>query len=343
MDCVIVYLTELILHNSLTMTQEPQEAQEARKESHEHTLARAVELSGTGLHTGVSCTVRLLPAKSGTGVVFRRTDLDGFEVEATARNVARVSYATSLMRKGVLISTTEHLLAALYASGIDNVIVELDNLEVPILDGSSAPFVEALTEAGGKRQRRKRRFLQLLRSVEVRTKDGNGKEKFIGAYPAGRGSTGLEIENTIEFPHPLVRRQSLKITVGPDSFAKELSRARTFTFADEVEKLREMGLIRGGSLDCAVVLDRNGVMNESGLRYPDELVRHKTLDLIGDLALIGRRVIGRIRVERGGHALHTALVLKLLRTPEAWREVTATDLERETGKPRQVEAAAVRV
>ena len=315
------------------------------EERYEHTLERSVELSGTGLHTGVSCAVRLLPAGSGTGVVFRRTDLDGFEVEATARNVARVSYATSLMRKGVLISTTEHLLAALYASGIDNVIVELDNLEVPILDGSSAPFVEALTEAGSKRQRRKRRFLQLLRPVEVRAKDGNGTEKFIGAYPthpSGSGSFGLEIENTIEFPHRQVGRQSLKITVGADSFARELSRARTFTFADEVEKLREMGLIRGGSLDCAVVLDRNGVMNESGLRYPDELVRHKTLDLIGDLALIGRRVIGRIRAERGGHALHTALVLKLLRTPEAWREVTAADLEREVGRPKQAEPVEAR-
>ena len=316
------------------------------EEKFEHTLSRSVELSGTGLHTGVSCTLRLLPAKSGTGVVFRRVDLEGFEVPATARNVARVSYATSLMRKGVLISTTEHLLAALYACGVDNVVVELDNLEVPILDGSSAPFVDALKTAGRKRQRRQRRYVQLLKPVEVRSEDSNGIEKFIGAYPArlsANGSAGLEIENTIDFPHPQVGRQSLRITVGAESFAKELSRARTFTFADEVEKLREMGLIRGGSLDCAVVLDRNGVMNEDGLRYPDELVRHKTLDLIGDLALIGRRIIGRIRAERGGHALHTALVLRLLRTPEAWREVTAAELERGSDWRGRAEPVAARV
>ena len=320
-------------------------AQKGSGEIHEHTLERSVELSGTGLHTGVACTLKLLPAPSGTGVVFRRTDLDGFEVEATARNVARVSYATSLMRKGVLISTTEHLLAALYAGGVDNVVVEINNLEVPILDGSSAPFVEALQAAGRKRQRRKRRFIQLLKPVEVRTTDGNGAGKFIGAYPtrsSKNGSAGLEIENTIDFPHPQVGRQSIRITVGAESFAKELSRARTFTFADEVEKLREMGLIRGGSLDCAVVLDRDGVMNESGLRYPDELVRHKTLDMIGDLALLGRRVIGRIRAERGGHALHTALVLRLLREPDAWREVTASELERGSELSRQVEPIAAR-
>ena len=311
----------------------------------EQTLAGGVELSGTGLHTGVSCTLKLLPAPSGTGVVFRRVDLDGFEVAATARNVARVSYATSLMRKGVLISTTEHLLAALYAGGVDNAVVELDNLELPILDGSSEPYVQALEQAGRKRQRRRRRFLQLLRPVEVRYTEPGGAEKFIGAYPAEPGSAAreLELENTIDFPHPQVGRQSLRFTVGAEGFARELSRARTFTFQDEVEKLRAMGLIRGGTLGCAVVLDRDGVMNADGLRYPDELVRHKTLDLIGDLALLGRRVIGRIRAERAGHALHTALVLRLLRETDAWREVTAAELERKAERPGRAEPVAARV
>ena len=305
--------------------------------SFEHTLSETVELSGTGLHTGVTCTLRLCPAPSGTGVVFRRVDLEDFEVEATARNVARVSYATSLMKKGVLISTTEHLLAALYASGIDNVVVEIDNLEVPILDGSSAPFVEALERAGRKRQRRRRRFLQLLEPVEVRHIEPNGAEKFIGAYPVENGSRELELDNTIDFPHSSVGRQQMKIVVTPEGFAGELSRARTFTFHDEVEKLRAMGLIRGGTLDCAVVLNSEGVMNAEGLRYPDELVRHKTLDLIGDLALLGRRLVARVRAERAGHALHTALVLKLLRTPKAWREVTSKDLEREAVCPEPAE------
>jgi UDP-3-O-[3-hydroxymyristoyl] N-acetylglucosamine deacetylase len=301
----------------------------SRENPFEHTLAEAVELSGTGLHTGVTCTLRLCPAPAGTGVVFRRADLENFEVEATAQNIARVSYATSLMKKGVLISTTEHLLAALYASGIDNVIVEIDNLEVPILDGSSAPFVEALERAGRKRQRRRRRFLQLLEPVEVHHTEANGAEKFIGAYPVENGSCGLQLDNTIDFPHPSVGRQQMKILVTPEGFSQELSRARTFTFHDEVEKLRAMGLIRGGTLDCAVVLNGDGVMNAEGLRYPDELVRHKTLDMIGDLALLGRRLVACVRAERAGHAMHTALVLKLLRTPEAWREVTSKDLEQE--------------
>lgn len=295
--------------------------------SFEQTLGRSVELSGTGLHTGVTCALRLCPAPAGTGVVFRRVDLENFEVEATAQNIARVSYATSLMKRGVLISTIEHLLATLYASGIDNVVVEIDNLEVPILDGSSAPFVEALERAGRKRQRRRRRFLQLLEPVEVRHTEPNGAKKFIGAYPVENGSRELELDNTINFPHPSVGRQQMKIVVTPEGFAGELSRARTFTFQDEIEKLRAIGLIRGGTLDCAVVLDGEGVMNAEGLRYPDELVRHKTLDLIGDLALLGRRLVARVRAERAGHALHTALVLKLLRTPKAWREVTSKDLE----------------
>ena len=295
----------------------------------EHTIVRPVELSGTGLHTGVVCNLRLCPAASGTGIVFRRVDLDGFELEANARNIARVSYATSLMKRGVLISTTEHLLAALYAGGVDNVVVELDNLEVPILDGSAAPFQEALECAGHKRQRRRRRYLQLLEPVEVRQTDPGGIEKFIGAYPATNGSRTLELESCIEF-RPPVGRQSIRLSMEREVFARELSAARTFTFADEVEKLQAMGLIRGGSLDCAVVINGDGVLNEAGLRFPDEMVRHKTLDLIGDLALIGRRLIGRVQARRSGHAMHTALVLKLLQTPSAWREVTAADLDRET-------------
>lgn len=309
----------ICLHNGIAMLAEFE---------FEHTIESPVEVAGTGLHTGVACKLRLAPAASGTGLVFRRVDLEGFEVEAQAQNVARVSYATSLMKKGVLISTTEHLLAALSASGVDNVVVELDNLEVPILDGSSARFVEMLGEAGRKRQRRRRRYLQLLEPIELHDAQANGAGKFIGAYPAAPGSHALELDVAIEFPSP-VGRQQLQFTAGPGAFAQELSRARTFTFAEHIEELRAMGLIRGGSLDCAVVLNDDGVMNEGGLRYPDEFVRHKTLDLIGDLALLGRPLIARVVTERGGHALHTALVLKLLRTRSAWREVTAADLERD--------------
>ncbi|MGH9863541.1 MAG: UDP-3-O-acyl-N-acetylglucosamine deacetylase [Candidatus Acidiferrales bacterium] len=292
----------------------------------EHTIAEPVETAGTGLHTGVSCHLRLLPAPSATGIVFRRVDLDAFEVEARAANIARVSYATSLMKKGVLISTTEHLLAALYAFGVDNVYVDLDNLELPILDGSARPFVELLAEAGRKRQRRRRRYIEILRPVEVSEGEpGLAKFRSIGVYPAN-GAGGMTLEYTIDFPHPLIGQQRVGFSVDAASFAELLSGARTFCFYEEVEQLRRMGLIRGGSLDCAVVLTHDSLMNSSGLRYPDEFCRHKALDLIGDLALVGRPLIGHVVARRAGHALHTALVLKLLRTPSSWREITADAL-----------------
>lgn len=292
----------------------------------EHTIGRVVETEGVGLHTGVQCRLRLLPAPSGTGVVFRRADLDGFEVEAHASNLARVSYATSLMKKGVLISTTEHLLSALYAEGIDNVYVELDNLELPILDGSARPFVDLVQAAGRKRQRRRRRYLRILEPLEVSEGEpGTEQARRIGVYPAN-GSAGLSVDYSIEFRHPMIGRQRLVFDVNGNSFADLLSRARTFCFHEEVDQLRRMGLIRGGSLQCALVLTREGLLNDNGLRYPDEFCRHKALDLIGDLALLGRPLIGRVVAERAGHALHTALVLKLLRTRSAWSESTADEL-----------------
>ncbi|MGH9804151.1 MAG: UDP-3-O-acyl-N-acetylglucosamine deacetylase [Candidatus Acidiferrales bacterium] len=293
----------------------------------EHTIESPVETSGVGLHTGVRCQLRLLPAPSGTGVVFRRVDLDGFEVQAHAANIARVSYATSLMKKGVLISTTEHLLAALYSTGVDNVYVELDNLEVPILDGSARPFVELLAAAGRRRQRRRRRYLEILQRVEVSDGEaGSDRHRSLGIYPAD-GSAGLTVDCTIDFAHPLIRRQQLAFTVDEENFRELLSGARTFCSYDELEQLRRMGLIRGGSLDCAIVLSRDGLLNEGGLRFPDEFCRHKSLDLIGDLALLGRPLLGRVVAHRAGHALHTALVLKLLRTPSAWRETTLDRLQ----------------
>ncbi|MBI4466653.1 MAG: UDP-3-O-acyl-N-acetylglucosamine deacetylase [Acidobacteria bacterium] len=293
----------------------------------EHSIERPVEVEGTGLHTGVHCRLRLLPAPSGTGVVFRRVDLDGFEVEARAANIARVSYATSLMKKGVLISTTEHLLAALYAGGIDNVYVELDNLELPILDGSARPFVELVEAAGRQRQRRRRRYLKILEAVEVSEGEpGTDKFRGIGVYPAN--GAAFSVDYTIDFRHPLIGRQRLDFEVNGENFAHLLSNARTFCFYNEVEQLRALGLIRGGSLDCAVVLTGEGLLNSNGLRYPDEFCRHKALDLIGDLALVGRPLIARVIAQRAGHALHTALVLKLLRSRSAWREVTAAGLRR---------------
>lgn len=281
----------------------------------QYTIARPVEIAGIGLHTAVPARLRLLPAPAGTGIVFRRTDLDGFQIEARAENVARVSYATSLMKRGVLISTTEHLLAALYASGVDNVIVELDAIEVPILDGSSQPFIELLARAGLRRQRRRRRYLQVLRPLEV-AEDG----RRIGIFPAGEFS----IHCYIEFSHPCIGAQQVELCVHRESFARELAPARTFGFLEDVERLRAMGLIRGGSLENAIVLTRDGILND-GLRFPDEFVRHKALDLIGDLALLGWPLLGRVEAHKAGHALHVALVSRLLADRSLWKLTTAAE------------------
>jgi UDP-3-O-[3-hydroxymyristoyl] N-acetylglucosamine deacetylase len=255
--------------------------------------------------------MRLVPAPAGSGIVFRRTDLDNFEIAATGRNVARVSYATSLMRGSVLISTTEHLLSALIGYGVDNVIVEINNLEVPILDGSSLPYIQAFDETGLKQQRRKREYMRVLKPVEV-TEGG----KFIGVYPG----KGYCIDYTIDFPQP-IGYETLRVDLATGDYAKLIAPARTFGFKEDEAKLRNMGLIRGVSDESAIILSRKGVEN-GPLRFSDEFVRHKVLDLIGDLALAGKRIEGRVVAERAGHAMHTALVQRLLRDRSSWELVS---------------------
>jgi len=279
----------------------------------QQTLAASVSVSGIGLHTGVKVNLRLCPAPANTGIVFRRTDLEGFAIEAQSRNVARVSYATSLMKKGVLISTTEHLLSALAGLEVDNVIVEIDNLELPILDGSARPFVELIAQAGFQRQRARKSFLKILRPFEVR--DGI---KTITVYPADT----FQVTYRIDFPHPLIGAQCFEFVRASSSYATEVAPARTFGFLAELEMLRKNGLIRGGSLENAVVLDQTGVINAEGLRFPDEFCRHKLLDLIGDFALLGRPLIGHVVAERAGHALHAQLVSRLLREKKSWKLVS---------------------
>lgn len=247
--------------------------------------------------------IRFLPAPGGTGIVFRRTDLDGFEIPASWRFVQRVSYATSLMRQGVLISTTEHLLSVFYSTGIDNVYVEIDNLEVPILDGSGAPFVELIRSAGIKATRRRRRYLRVVRPVTV---EMAGKK--ISVTPAD----SFYLKCDVYFNHPAVGSQTLEMEVTPGAYMAEIAPARTFGFSWELDQMRNMGLIRGATLDNAVCFDREGVMNPGGLRFPDECCRHKALDLIGDLALIGRPLLGRVKAERAGHAMHVALVSRIM-------------------------------
>jgi len=250
--------------------------------------------------------------------VFRRTDLDNFEIEAVSRNVARVSYATSLMKKGVLISTTEHLLSAFIGTGLDNALVELDNLELPILDGSAQPFVDAIHQVGVRKQRRLRTCLRMRREVELREGD-----KFIAVYP----SDSYSVSYTINFPHPLIGRETYQVDLSGGAYLREIAAARTFGFLHEAEAMRKQGLIRGASTENAIVLTRDGVMN-GPLRYKDEFVRHKVLDLIGDLALLGRQILGNVVADRAGHAMHTALVSRILKDKSLWEETTSEETER---------------
>jgi UDP-3-O-[3-hydroxymyristoyl] N-acetylglucosamine deacetylase len=280
--------------------------------SYQLTIQRPVEIEGIGLHTAVRSRVRLVPAPADTGVVFRRVDLDDFEISAHVDNVARVSYATSLMRQSVLISTTEHLLAALYCSGIDNVFVELDALELPILDGSAKPFIDLLAEAGTRRLRRLRRYIHVVKPLEF--SDGDRR---IGIYPAD----DFSVHCFVDYRHPSAGPQEVELVVDRETFSRELAPARTFTFVKELLALQKMGLIRGGSLANAIVMDDQSILN-GPLRFPDEFGRHKALDLIGDLALVGRPLQARIVAHKAGHALHTQLVTRLLDDRSLWSETT---------------------
>jgi UDP-3-O-[3-hydroxymyristoyl] N-acetylglucosamine deacetylase len=278
------------------------------------TIVRETSAKGIGLHTGVFGHLRLLPAPADTGIVFRRTDLGNFPIEAHGQNVARVSYATSLMKQGVWLSTTEHLLAAIYSCGVDNIFIDIDSVEVPILDGSAEPFMQMLDHAGVRKLRRKRRYLKVLKPLEVEEGD-----RRIGIYPAEE----FRVSCYVDFAHPLVGQQQVEMQVERDSFRQLLARARTFCFERDIEPLRSMGLIRGGSLDNAIVLTNDGVMNGNGsLRFADEFGRHKALDLIGDLALIGLPLLARVEAHKAGHSLHTQLVTQLLADPSLWTITT---------------------
>ncbi len=287
-----------------------------------------MECRGVGLHSGAPVNLRILPAPANTGIVFRRVDLDGFEVEAVGRNVARVSYATSLMKKGVLISTTEHLLSALVGMGIDNAFVELDNLELPILDGSAQPFVELIRKVGVRKQRRPRTYIRISRALELRESN-----KFIAIYPAETYS----VSYTINFPHPLIGHETFSLDLSNEQYVSNIAPARTFGFLHEAEAMRQQGLIRGASNENALVLTKKSLVNPP-LRFQDEFVRHKILDLIGDLALFGRQILGNVVADRAGHAMHTALVSRVLRDRTLWEETTLTEEAIEERASREIAA-----
>ena len=282
----------------------------------ETTTQRPAEASGVGLHSGVPVRIRILPAPVSSGIVFVRTDLDNFTVPASWRHVARVSYATSLMRRGVLISTTEHLLSVFYAMGVDNAYVEIDNLEVPILDGSGLPFIGLIEEAGIRQYRRRRRYLRVRRPVTV-----EDKGKRISILPAD--SFRLTCET--DYPPP-VGRQIIELELTPERFSIQIAFARTFGWEADLDQMRNMGLIRGASLENAVCFTRHGVMNDGGLRAEDECCRHKALDLIGDLALLGRPLLGHVIAERAGHAMHAALVARIMSDPSLYEILTFDQL-----------------
>jgi UDP-3-O-[3-hydroxymyristoyl] N-acetylglucosamine deacetylase len=279
----------------------------------QRTLRRPVSCTGIGLHSGNKVTLSLKPAPVDYGIRFQRSDLGGLEIPATVTHLGGIRLATGLTREAVSVETVEHLLAALTALGIDNVIVELNTPEVPIMDGSAAPFVYLiLNEAGVKRQAAPKKYLKVLRPISLSQGD-----KRIALYP----SDHFKVTYSISFDHPLIRHQSRTMKITDETFVEEIAPARTFGFLKEVETLRQRGLALGGSLENAIVLGETGVLNSNALRFEDEFVRHKILDVIGDLSLVGYPVIGHLVAHRGGHALHTAFAARILEEVDAWRIV----------------------
>ena len=268
----------------------------------------------------------LRPAPADFGIRFRRSDLGGLEVPATADHVEGINYATGLARDAVKVDTVEHLLAALVSLGVDNAIVELNSPEVPIMDGSAAPFIFLIQEAGVRALNVPRKYLKVLRPITLSRGD-----KRIALYP----SDHFKVTYSIAFDHPLLRHQSRTMRITETSFVEEIAAARTFTFLKEVEWLRKQGLALGGSLENAVVIGETGVLNNA-LRFDDEFVRHKILDVIGDMALLGHPIIGHLVAHRGGHGLHTAFAAQVLQERDAWTLVegpSAADALAPAGQP----------
>lgn len=274
------------------------------------TLLRTTSVAGHGLHSNRPCTVRLVPVPSACGLLFVHLP-SGTEIPVHADHTGDLRLATTLVRDGVRFQTVEHLLSALMGLEIEHLRIEVDGEELPILDGSAAPWVDALLEAGIRSLPGRRRFLKVLRPVEVR-QDG----RWIRVSPT-EGLDGLRIRYTIDFDHPAIGRQTRELGLSADKFVREVGAARTFCLSHEIDWMRSKGLALGGSLDNAVVFGPEGPLNEA-LRFEDEAVRHKILDLIGDLALLGAPLQGFVEVHAGGHALHVALAKALLADPSAW-------------------------
>lgn len=287
----------------------------------QRTLKNVIRATGVGIHTGEKVFMTLRPAPVNTGIIFRRTDMDPvMEVPAFATHVGDTSMNTSLEQNGVRVSTVEHLMSAFAGLGIDNAYVDLSNAEVPIMDGSAGPFVFLIQSAGIEEQSAAKRFIRILEPIEVRLDD-----KWARLDPFD----GFRVSFKIDFNHPAFRsHQSFaSVDFSTTSYLKEIARARTFGFMRDIEMLRERNLVLGGSMDNAVVLDDYRILNEDGLRYEDEFVKHKVLDAIGDLYLLGHGLIGAFSGYKSGHELNNLLLRDLLEQPSAWEEVTFDDSE----------------
>jgi len=282
----------------------------------QRTLKNAIRATGVGLHTGDKIHLTLLPAPVDSGIVFRRVDLNPpVEIKATARNVGETTLSTCLVQNGVRVSTVEHLMSAMAGLGIDNAIVELDAPEIPIMDGSAGPFVFLIQSAGVQEQNAPKKFVRIKKEVTLR--DG---DKFATFLPFD----GFKVAFSIEFDHPVFkdRRPQTELEFSSATFVKDISRARTFGFMHEIEYLRSKGLARGGSMDNAIVVDQYRILNEDGLRFEDEFVKHKVLDAIGDLYMLGNSLICEYRAHKSGHSLNNRALRLLLEQPDAWEVVT---------------------
>lgn len=286
---------------------------------HQRTLKNVIRATGVGLHTGEKVYLTLRPAPVDTGIVFRRVDLDPVvELAATPERVGDTRLSTALQEGDVTVSTVEHLMSALAGLGIDNIYVELTCPEVPIMDGSAAPFVFLVQSAGVVEQDAPKKFIRIIKSVEI--KDGDKWAKF-------DPFEGFKVSFSIDFDHPIFAKSPQQATVdfSTTSFVKEVSRARTFGFMHEVEALREAGLALGGSHDNAIVMDSYSILNDDGLRYEDEFVKHKILDAIGDLYLLGHPLIGAFSAHKSGHALNNRLLRAMVNQQDSWELVTFDD------------------
>jgi UDP-3-O-[3-hydroxymyristoyl] N-acetylglucosamine deacetylase len=285
----------------------------------QRTLRNEIRATGVGLHTGQKVYLTLKPAPIDSGIIFRRVDLDPVaEIEACAENVGDTRLSTALIKGDVRVSTVEHLLSAMAGLGIDNAYVEVSAPEVPIMDGSAGPFVFLIQSAGITEQDAAKKFIRIKREVTVQDED-----KVASLLPFD----GFKVAFTIDFDHPVFRGRKVNAEVdfSSTSFVKEISRARTFGFMHEIEYLRSQGLAQGGSVDNAIVVDEYRILNEDGLRYEDEFVKHKILDAIGDLYLLGNSLIGEFRAVKSGHALNNTVLRKLISEPDAWEVVTFED------------------